>query len=148
MHSTYIFLIKGDTDYKTGLHQTFITTEGREYWVNQIDQESFNNVNQWLQEIDRYATSGVQKLLVGNKCDLTDKKVVDYAVAKEFADSRGIEFIETSAAESTNVEQAFILMSKQIKNQMANSQPTNTSSNKPSVNLAGTSVNSQQQGCC
>jgi Ras-related protein Rab-1A len=44
--------------------------------------DSFNNVKQWLQEIDRYATEGVNKLLVGNKSDMTDKKVVDYNVAK------------------------------------------------------------------
>lgn len=44
--------------------------------------DSFNNVKQWLQEIDRYATEGVNKLLVGNKSDMADKKVVDYTVAK------------------------------------------------------------------
>lgn len=44
--------------------------------------DSFNNVKQWLQEIDRYATEGVNKLLVGNKSDMSDKKVVDYQVAK------------------------------------------------------------------
>jgi len=46
------------------------------------DMDSFNNVKQWLQEIDRYATEGVNKLLVGNKSDMSDKKVVDYTVAK------------------------------------------------------------------
>ena len=46
------------------------------------DQESFNNVKQWLNEIDRYANENVNKLLVGNKSDLTSKKVVDYATAK------------------------------------------------------------------
>lgn len=46
------------------------------------DQESFNNVKQWLNEIDRYASENVNKLLVGNKSDLASKKVVDYATAK------------------------------------------------------------------
>jgi GTPase SAR1 family protein len=44
--------------------------------------DSYNNVKQWLQEIDRYATEGVNKLLVGNKSDMSDKKVVEYTVAK------------------------------------------------------------------
>jgi GTPase SAR1 family protein len=44
--------------------------------------DTFTNVKQWLQEIDRYASEGVNKLLVGNKSDLTSKKVVEYGVAK------------------------------------------------------------------
>ena len=72
------------------------------------DQESFNGVKMWLQEIDRYATSTVLKLLVGNKCDLKDKRVVEYDVAKEFADANNMPFIETSALDSTNVEEAFL----------------------------------------
>jgi len=46
------------------------------------DQDSFNNVKQWLNEIDRYASENVNKLLVGNKCDLTANKVVSYETAK------------------------------------------------------------------
>lgn len=46
--------------------------------------ESFNNVKQWLNEIDRYANESVCKLLVGNKCDLVENKVVDTQTGKVF----------------------------------------------------------------
>jgi len=82
------------------------------------DQESFNNVKQWLQEIDRYACENVNKLLVGNKCDLSAKRAVETSTAKEYADQLGIPFLETSAKSSTNVEQAFLTMAAEIKNRM------------------------------
>jgi Ras-related protein Rab-1A len=46
------------------------------------DRESFNNVKQWMGEIDRYACENVNKLLVGNKCDLSEEKTVDTNTAK------------------------------------------------------------------
>ncbi|OWR53800.1 ras-related protein Rab-1A [Danaus plexippus] len=79
------------------------------------DQDSFSNVKQWLEEIDRYACDSVNKLLVGNKCDLTTKKAVDYTTAKQYAEQLGIPFLETSAKNSTNVEQAFMTMAAEIK---------------------------------
>jgi len=83
------------------------------------DQESFNNVKQWMNEIDRYANEKVNKMLVGNKCDLTSKKVVQTDDAKQYAETLGIPFLETSAKDSTNVEQAFITMAAEIKARMA-----------------------------
>ena len=41
------------------------------------EMESYNNIKQWLHEIDRYACEGVNRLLVGNKSDLTTKRQVD-----------------------------------------------------------------------
>ncbi|KAF5460127.1 hypothetical protein F2P56_020018, partial [Juglans regia] len=109
------------------------------------DQESFNNVKQWLNEIDRYASENVNKLLVGNKSDLTANKVVSYETAKAFADEIGIPFMETSAKNSTNVEQAFMAMAAEIKNRMA-SQPMNNA-RPPTVQIRGQPVN-QKSGCC
>ncbi|RXN07558.1 ras-related ORAB-1-like protein [Labeo rohita] len=79
------------------------------------EQESFNNVKQWLEEIDRYACENVSKLLVGNKSDLASKKVVDFTTAKEFAESLKIPFLETSAKNANNVEKAFLTMASEIQ---------------------------------
>ncbi|KAJ7554214.1 hypothetical protein O6H91_06G131500 [Diphasiastrum complanatum] len=110
------------------------------------DQESFNNVKQWLNEIDRYASENVNKLLVGNKNDLTAKKVVDYETAKAFADEIGIPFLETSAKDAINVEQAFMTMTAEIKNRMA-SQPALNSSKPTTVQMKGQPLQ-QKSGCC
>ncbi|XP_062328963.1 ras-related protein Rab-1A [Osmerus eperlanus] len=82
------------------------------------DQESFNNVKQWLEEIDRYACENVSKLLVGNKCDLASKKVVDCATAQDFAASIKVPFLETSAKNANNVERSFLTMAAEIQKRL------------------------------
>jgi len=112
------------------------------------DQESFNNVKQWLQEIDRYACENVNKLLVGNKSDLTTKKVVDFTTAKEFAESLDIPFLETSAKNATNVEQAFLTMAAEIKNRTGNVDVGGGAAKKQ-VNLnSGVAMDQGKKGCC
>ena len=83
------------------------------------DAESFSNVKQWLGEIERYACENVNKLLVANKIDLVDGRVVTEEQAKEFAESmENIPYIETSAKNSDNVEAAFMMMARNIKNRL------------------------------
>ena len=110
------------------------------------DQVSFNNVKQWLQEIDRYACENVNKLLVGNKCDLVSQKAVDYTTAKEFAESLGVPFLETSAKNSTNVEEAFITMAREINQRMA--VPSPMSGGKENINLTSTSIGGKKECGC
>ena len=75
--------------------------------------ESFDHVSDWLTEVNRYANEGTCKLLVGNKCDMEDK-VVTTEAAKEYADGLGIPFLETSAKNATNVEEAFLTMAGEL----------------------------------
>jgi len=77
--------------------------------------DSFANVRKWLQEINRYASENVQKVLVGNKCDLVSERKVSYEDAKELADELGVTFLETSAKNATNVDVAFENMAKAIR---------------------------------
>jgi len=111
------------------------------------EPDSFNNVKQWLNEIDRYANENVNKLLVGNKSDLVQKRQVDYKTAKAFADEMGIPFIETSAKNATNVEQAFMTMAAEIKERIA-SQPTANAPRGTTVRPGEGRAVKPQSGCC
>ena len=84
--------------------------------------------------------------MVGNKSDLTAKRVVSTEQGKEFADSLGIEFLETSAKTSDNVEQAFLTMASQIKARMK-TQPAAAAGSKGGVNLKSNPVK-PTSNCC
>lgn len=81
------------------------------YDVSNID--SFNHVEEWLSEVERYANDGTSKLLVGNKADLPDKAVSE-DVAQKMADRLGIPFLETSAKTSTNVNNTFLTIAREL----------------------------------
>jgi Ras-related protein Rab-1A len=112
------------------------------------DVDTFSNVKTWFSEIERYASEGVNKLLVGNKSDMVSKRAIEYAVAKEFADGAGVPFLETSAKNATNVEQAFLTMAKQIKDRVGAA----ASQNKAPAGVSLASGERLQQGggggCC
>merc|ERR1740125_55610 len=76
--------------------------------------ESFEHVEEWLSEVDRYANENTAKLLVGNKADLIEEKQVSQETAQSFADKLGISFLETSAKTATNVDAAFLTMAQEL----------------------------------
>ena len=114
------------------------------------DRESFSNVKQWLHEVDRYACENVSKLLVGNKSDLTSKRVVAYDEAKAFADSIGIDFLETSAKSAAHVEDAFMALTSTIKQRMASAPAVNSAATTGGKLVQGRhlAVGTQGGGCC
>ncbi|XP_044740156.1 ras-related protein Rab-35 [Chrysoperla carnea] len=75
--------------------------------------ESFANVKRWLHEIEQNCDV-VNKVLVGNKNDAPERKVVLTEDAKRFADQMGIELFETSAKDNLNVEEMFLSVTRQV----------------------------------
>ncbi|GAB1313216.1 ras GTPase [Madurella fahalii] len=66
----------------------------------------------------------------------------------EFADSLGIPFLETSAKNASNVEQAFLTMARQIKERMGSSIATNNTKANVNVSPGHGVSNNQSGGCC
>ena len=71
------------------------------------DKESFEHVKNWMADVDKFAKEGVLRILVGNKCDLEHQRVVTKENGKDLADKYGIQFMETSAKETINVDLLF-----------------------------------------
>lgn len=99
------------TSYYRGAHGIIIV-------YDVTDAESFTNVQQWLLEINRYSSENVTKILVGNKSDLEHRRVVSTFSGQEYAESLNIDFIETSAKNTNNVDKVFYDMATKIKERM------------------------------
>ena len=93
--------------YYRGTHGIFLVYDVTE-------KDSFNNLNFWLMEIEKNANKNVLKVLIGNKTDLEDKRVISYNQGKEFADIYGLKYIETSAKKNMNVREAFETLGREI----------------------------------
>ena len=118
------------------------------------DSNSFEHVKSWMNDIDKFAKEGVFKILVGNKCDLIDKRQVPKERGKQLADSYGIPFIETSAKSNENIEKLFVdstraFIEKQLK--IGNSGFTKkVGPSSAAVNLSSTKIEDvpKKKKCC
>ncbi|XP_054786312.1 uncharacterized protein LOC129292723 isoform X2 [Prosopis cineraria] len=84
------------------------------------DEASFNNVRNWIRNIEQHASDNVNKILVGNKADMDEsKRVVPTFKGQALADEYGIKFFETSAKTNMNVEEVFFSIARDIKQRLA-----------------------------
>ena len=73
------------------------------------NQESFDNLESWLDEIKSQTHPNLKIFLIGNKVDLEDKRVIDRAIAEELAKEHKIDlFLETSAKTGYNAQKLFV----------------------------------------
>ena len=71
------------------------------------ERKSFQNVTTWVECIDKFAKSNVLKILVGNKTDLEDKRVITTEEGKKLAEENGLKYYEISALKITGLHEMF-----------------------------------------
>lgn len=108
--------------------------------------ESFVNVKRWLHEIEQNCDV-VNKVLVGNKDDDPDKKVVETDDAQKFANQMSVKLFETSAKENKNVEEMFTEITRQVL-QTKKSEAANRDQHADSVRIDGKKRTKKKGGCC
>ncbi|QDS75609.1 hypothetical protein FKW77_006536 [Venturia effusa] len=94
------------------------------------DERSFNtnvfarvtDIRTWFSNVEQHASEGVNKILIGNKCDWEDKRQVSTEQGQALADELGIPFMEVSAKSNINVEKAFYNLAGDIKKRLVDTQ--------------------------
>lgn len=71
------------------------------------DRETFESLKRWLSEVQANSDPSIKLMLVGNKCDLVDRRKVHVDEGKAFAEQHGLSFVEASALNGDAVEDAF-----------------------------------------
>ncbi|XP_033023169.1 ras-related protein Rab-26 [Lacerta agilis] len=79
------------------------------------NRASFDNIQAWLTEIHEYAKQDVVLMLLGNKVDSTQERVVKREDGEKLAKEYGVPFMETSAKTGLNVDLAFTAIAKELK---------------------------------
>lgn len=107
------------------------------------------DIRTWFSNVEQHATEGVNKILIGNKCDWEEKRAVSTEQGQALADELGIPFMEVSAKSNINVDKAFYSLAGDIKKRIVDTQQPQQG------NQQGVSVGGQQsaagglgKNCC
>jgi len=116
----------GQERFRTITTAYYRTAQGIILTYDVTNGESFGNLKMWAKAIDQHAAKSVNRILVGNKCDLADKRVIETSKGQELAAEFGIKFFETSAKNSIAVEDAFMSLARDIKKRVDQEDPNGT----------------------
>lgn len=119
-------------------------------------RSTFENVERWLRELRDHTDPNVVVMLIGNKSDLRHLVAVSTEDGKALAERESLFFMETSALEATNVENAFAEVLTQIyrivsRKAVEASDEGATSSVPPkgeTINLKDEESSWKRFGCC
>lgn len=117
------------------------------------DEQSFQNIRNWIRNIEQHAADNVDKILIGNKCDMLSEKLVETQRGQQLADEYNIKFFETSAKSNINVVEAFTAIATDIKKRLMDSaqHTQQQQAGRPGVALGQQNADPNQartQGCC
>ena len=104
----------GQEKYRAMTKNLFLKTQGIVIIFDISNETSFINLKSWMNDIKEECSADIPMILVGNKLDLEDKRVIDKERAMEFAKNKKLEYIETSSKTGENINKSLSLIIEKI----------------------------------
>ena len=105
----------GQERFKTVTSAYYRGADGIIIVFDQTDRESFNNVQNWIDDISKYSTEEPSKIIIANKEDISDeRKSVKMEDIAELEKKTGLEVIKTSAKTGENIDYAFKKLTQKL----------------------------------
>ena len=101
--------------------------------------KSFEKLKNWINDIKMYAHKKVRLVLVGNKCDLSNRRITEEE-GKKLADELDAKFFETSAKTGYNVNEAYNFLIRDIFNNYKDFE-------KNKIEIKNVNVINKKKGC-
>lgn len=113
------------------------------YDITQL--ETFQNIKKWIDVIKGF-NDNLPMMLVGNKIDKEEERIISVEDGKNLANEYGMQFIETSALSGNNIEKAFVDFGKEILEYLKNKM--NLTSNIFSIASNRKNKDKNKKKCC
>ena len=104
----------GQERFKSVTSSYFKGAKGAFVVYDVTSQQSFENAGHWYEELKHAVTSDINIMLIGNKADLEELRIIPTDLAQQKAVQFGLAFMETSAKKMSNIERAFEEMIRSI----------------------------------
>jgi Ras-related protein Rab-8A len=91
------------------------------------NEDSFKNIKYWIKNIEQYSDYKVCKILVGNKSDREEDRIISFEEGSKLAEQYDMKYIETSAKDNKNIYKTFSCIAKEILDNIEGNIPTSDS---------------------
>lgn len=139
-----ILLVYDVTDERS-FHSKSLLTYGKSHDANWFYH---SDIRTWFSNVEQHASEGVHKILIGNKCDWEEKRAVSTEQGQRLADDLGIPFLEVSAKNNINIENAFFNLASDIKKGMDTTKSEQAGSQGVNIDQQGSGLNANSGGKC
>eukprot|EP00483_Globobulimina_turgida_P000418 UN00418 len=112
------------------------------------DEHSFMNIRTWMNNIERHANDSISKVIIGNKCDIINDRVIPAEQGKNLASEYNVPFYETSAKTDINVAKVFLDIATEIvKNKFSEDEELDNKKKGKNIKLHPNARNQRNCAC-